>query len=66
MYKYITQGRFTYMSELHTITATLKKNREQFNTELKLFINKKLFEKQVITEDMYYKVEELLINQATK
>ena len=66
MYKYITQGRFTYMSELNTINDTLKKNKERFNTELKIFINKKLFEKQVITEDMYYKVKEILVNQTTK
>ncbi|MBR3933940.1 MAG: hypothetical protein IKJ68_08560 [Clostridia bacterium] len=54
------------MSELNTINDTLKKNKERFNTELKIFINKKLFEKQVITEDMYYKVKEILVNQTTK
>lgn len=32
---------------------TLKRNREQFNNELKMFINQKLFDKHIITEDMY-------------
>ena len=42
---------------------TLKKNREQFNNELKMFINQKLFDKQLITEDMYFMAKELLIKQ---
>ena len=40
---------------------TLKKNREQFTNELKIFINQKLFDKHVISEDMYFTAKELLI-----
>ena len=42
---------------------TLKKNREQFNNELKMFINQKLFDKHIISEDMYWSAKELLLKQ---
>lgn len=38
-------------------------NHKHFNNELKLFINEKLFEKKVISEQMYYKAKEVLIKQ---
>lgn len=44
---------------------TLKKNRELFNNELKMFINQKLFDKHIITEDMYRSAKELLLKQAS-
>ncbi|MGN0180374.1 MAG: hypothetical protein ACI4DY_13205 [Monoglobaceae bacterium] len=44
---------------------TLKKNREQFNNELKMFINQKLFDKKLISEDMYRTAKELLLKQAS-
>ena len=44
---------------------TLKKNREQFNNELKMFINQKLFDKHIISEDMYWTAKELLLKQAS-
>ena len=44
---------------------TLKKNREQFNNELKMFINQKLFDKRIISEDMYWAAKELLLKQAS-
>ena len=65
MYKYIIQGRFSYMSKNPVLTDTLKKNREQFNTELKMFINKKLFDKHIITEDMYHSAKEMLLKQTS-
>lgn len=43
----------------------IKKNREQFNTELKIFINQKLFDKRIITEDMYHTAKEILLKQAS-
>ena len=42
----------------------LRKNREQFNTELKMFINQKLFDKHIITEDMYFAAKEILLKRA--
>ena len=54
---------------LMTITVqandTLKRNREQFNNELKMFINQKLFDKHIISEDMYWAAKELLLKQAS-
>ena len=46
-------------------TDTLKRNREQFNNELKTFINQKLFDKHIISEDMYWSAKELLLKQAS-
>lgn len=42
----------------------LKNNREQFNRELKMFINQKLYDKHIITEDMYAAAKELLLKKA--
>ena len=42
----------------------LRKNRDNFNIELKMFINKKLFEKNIISEDTYLNAKEFLIKQA--
>jgi hypothetical protein len=53
------------MSKNPVLTDTLKKNREQFNTELKMFINKKLFDKHIITEDMYHSAKEMLLKQTS-
>ena len=44
---------------------TLKRNREQFTNELKMFINQKLFDKHIISEDMYWTAKELLLKQAS-
>lgn len=41
----------------------LRKNRENFAIELKMYINEKLFRKNLITEDMYWSVKEHLIRQ---
>ena len=42
---------------------TLKKNRENFAVELKMYINERLFSKNLITEDMYWSAKEHLIRQ---
>ena len=47
------------------MTDSIKKNREQFNTELKMFINQKLYDKHIITENMYRTAKELLLKQAS-
>jgi hypothetical protein len=43
---------------------TLKKNREQFLSELKMFVNQNLFDKHIISEDMYFTAKEILIKRA--
>lgn len=47
------------------INDTLKKNRDRLNNELKLFINQKLYDKHIISEDMYRSAKELLLKQAS-
>lgn len=42
----------------------IEKNRKNFNSELKMFINKKLYEKNIISEDAYLNAKEILIKQA--
>ncbi len=42
----------------------LRTNRDNFKIELKMFINKKLFEKNIISEDTYLNAKEFLIKQA--
>ena len=70
MYKYIItklklkERWYAYMTETLKTTDTLMKNREQFKTELKMFINQKLFDKKLISEDMYWTAKELLLKQA--
>lgn len=44
---------------------TLKKNREHFLCELKMFINQKLYDKHIISEDMYFTAKELLLKDAS-
>ena len=71
MYKYIItkniskKGRDANMTKTVKANDTLKKNREQFNNELKMFINQKLFDKHIISEDMYWSAKELLLKQAS-
>jgi len=70
MYKYIIEKYFDerwnfYMTNPVKTNDTLKKNREQFNNELKMFINQKLFDKHIISEDMYWSAKELLLKQAS-
>ena len=70
MYKYIIEKSFDerwnfYMTNTVKTNDTLKKNREQFNNELKMFINQKLFDKHIISEDMYWSAKELLLKQAS-
>ena len=45
-------------------TDKLKKNTECFTSELKLFINQKLFDKKLISEDMYWSARDVLLKQA--
>lgn len=52
------------MTETLKTTDTMMKNREQFKTELKMFINQKLYDKHLISEDMYWTAKELLLKQA--
>lgn len=42
----------------------LMKNRDVFHRELKMYINKKLYEKNLISEDAYLNAKEVLIKQA--
>ena len=71
MYKYIItkniskKGRDANMTSIAKTNDTLKKNREQFTNELKMFINQKLFDKHIISEDMYYTAKEVLLKQAS-
>ncbi|MBP3360945.1 MAG: hypothetical protein J6N52_08845 [Clostridia bacterium] len=44
---------------------TLRKNREQFNNELKMFVNQKLFDKKLISEEMYRTAKEILVKPAS-
>jgi len=53
------------MTSITKTNDTLKKNREQFTNELKMFINQKLFDKHIISEDMYYTAKEVLLKQAS-
>ena len=43
----------------------LKERQENFSKELKIYINQKLFEKKLISEDMYCTAKELLIKGAS-
>ena len=52
------------MTNTAKTSDTLKKNREQLNNELKMFINQKLFDKHLISEDMYFSAKELLIKNS--
>ena len=69
MYKYIIT-KITYRKVEFYMTKTvqandrLKNNREQFEQELKMFINQKLFDKHIISEDMYFTAKELLLKKA--
>ncbi len=51
------------MPKMVQANDTSKKNRERFYNELKLFINQKLFEKRIISEEMYWTVKELLLKE---
>ena len=42
----------------------LKDNREKFEQELKMYINRRLFDKHIISEDMYFAAKELLLKKA--
>lgn len=44
---------------------TIEKNREKFNNELKMFVNQRLYDKRIISEDMYLTAKELLLRQAS-
>lgn len=39
----------------------LNANRKQFERELKIYVNEKLFQKKIISEDMYYNAKEILL-----
>lgn len=51
------------MAEILKVNAKLQKSRAQFNNELKMYINQKLYEKRIISEDMYFMAKELLVKQ---
>ena len=53
------------MSKIVQANENIKKNTENFNNELKMFINQKLFDKHIISEDMYWTAKELLLKQAS-
>ena len=65
MYKHIVMKAGIYMSKDIPVKDNLKKNREIFNNELKLFINQRLYDKHIISEDMYFAAKEILIKQAS-
>ena len=46
------------------INDTLAKNKQRFDTELKMYINQRLFDKKIISEDMYSAAKDVLIRQA--
>ena len=52
------------MENIVQANEILRKNRENFNVELKMFINKKLYEKNIISEDAYLNAKDFLIKQA--
>ncbi len=52
------------MSEDVQANEKLKNNRSRFEQELKMYINRKLFDKHIISEDMYFAAKELLLKQA--
>ena len=43
---------------------TLRKNKAHFQNELKMYVNQRLFEKNLISEDMYCSAKELLLKKA--
>ena len=51
------------MTPINLLNKTSEENKRRFYTELKLFINQKLYEKQIIDESMYHTVKEKLIKQ---
>lgn len=53
------------MQKSAQVNDTVKKNRENFNIELKMFVNQRLFENHIISDDMYRTAKELLIKQAS-
>lgn len=50
-----------WKSELEN--ENFKKYRAQFENELKMFVNQKLFEKRIISEEMYWTAKELLLKE---
>ena len=53
------------MTKAAQTNDALKRNRERFANELKMFINQKLYDKHIISEDMYWTAKELLLKQAS-
>ncbi|MBO5136209.1 MAG: hypothetical protein J6C17_02375 [Clostridia bacterium] len=41
-------------------------NYNRFNNEVKIYINEKLFEKNIISEQMYFDAKEVLIKQGIR
>ena len=52
------------MTKAVSANDRLKNNRERFEHELKMFINRRLFDKHIISEDMYFTAKELLLKKA--
>lgn len=42
----------------------MKKDTDRFYNELKMFVNQRLFDKELISEEMYWSVKEVLIKQS--
>ena len=53
------------MTKSVQVNDKIKRNRELFNNELKMFVNQRLFEKKLISEDMYWTAKEILQKQAS-
>ncbi len=51
------------MTNTVLIDDALNKNMTKFQTELKMHINQRLFEKKIITEDMYASCKEQLLRR---
>lgn len=49
---------------LKAVSSDSKNNRRQFNTELKLYINQQLYNKHIISEEMYISAKEKLLKEA--
>ncbi len=53
------------MSKKIPVNERMEKNKEQFHNELKIFVNQKLYEKKLISEDMYWSAKDFLLKHAS-
>ena len=67
MYKQIIEKRqVCQMSCQIKNDEKLINNYNRFNNEVKIYINEKLFEKNIISEQMYFDAKEVLIKQGIR